>query len=394
MRSVAARSRFPPSLAQQKKVASNVVFTSALPLERLLYKYGDDGNTKGNDDERTRQFSAHQANREGETMKTINKSYLMWVGADNYPTIEDWVEEAQKQGVSKRLPGIAAATSMLEEGTAIFVAHDNGEYRDCPECLGTIECGECRKSNRELERLSEQLANLKAERAGAKEAKDVRRLSRRIDTILDKVSDATDRIEGGCELCKGEGRYEAGTGGTAQVNGKAWDYRTYNYHLHHGGLVDPVARKKAVTKKDMCEHCGGTGRLPEGKVFGMFLPESIEYIADGKEDAEKLKAMEEKFSIVSKEMLVEEEKRKCGKRVAGGLYASTSLDASEADVRAAVKELVESGALEATGAAIHGGFAEFLTPVPIPDKRFRGIKRWALDPGAEAEAEMILEATE
>ena len=75
----------------------------------------------------------------------IKNTYLMWIGSEHYSTIDSWVKEATEQGVSKRLPNEHMGTSLLNPGTVVFVAHDEGDMDECTECLGTISCGECRK---------------------------------------------------------------------------------------------------------------------------------------------------------------------------------------------------------------------------------------------------------
>lgn len=54
--------------------------------------------------------------------------YLMWVGAGSYPTIDDFINEAAVQGVSKRLSRLPFN---FELGTTrIFLAHDEGQIGD------------------------------------------------------------------------------------------------------------------------------------------------------------------------------------------------------------------------------------------------------------------------
>jgi hypothetical protein len=141
------------------------------------------------------------------------------------------------------------------------------------------------------------------------------------------------------------------------------------------------------------ERCGGTGRLPNGKVFGMFLPSQIEWIVPADADAELRAEMEKRgFKFVDVATVEAEPKRGCGKRHPGGVYVVTKPTDAGERAEAILKELVESGAIKAEGAEVNGNFIRFVNPVEVDCKRFRGLKRWSLSPKAEAEAEMILEA--
>lgn len=60
---------------------------------------------------------------------------LMWVGFEGYPTIQSFIEEAERLGVSKRLSQIPPT---LEPGrTKLFLAHDEG-VRDHPVIFGYV----------------------------------------------------------------------------------------------------------------------------------------------------------------------------------------------------------------------------------------------------------------
>lgn len=322
--------------------------------------------------------------------ETIKTSYLMWVGSEHYPTINDWAAEAVNHGISKRLPGASVGEKLLEPGSVIFVAHDEGEYADCPECTGTIECPECRKAEQEAQRVQAEIDALLKPFDGDRDAfldkaarGKVRSLEVR-EAKLEKLADA--QVE--CELCGGEGALEAGTGGTVSMeDGSTMDYRTYNYWLHQPAKFDP----ESVEERDMCDHCGGTGKLPDAKVFGMFLPEDIEYIVAGDEDE---KAMEKvkSFTKVDKAATVREVKRGCGYRRERGVYAVTSTDGDSTKAKKALAELVKAGVVNPEATEVKGSFVRFIEPISIDVKRFRGIKSWSLSVDAEEAAEDILEA--
>src|SRR5690606_29035571 len=83
--------------------------------------------------------------RKNSKKSLASKAWLMWIGTEFYPTIESWANEAVELGVSKRLPSGALGEALMEPGNVVFVAHDEGEKTECPDCLGTIECPDCRR---------------------------------------------------------------------------------------------------------------------------------------------------------------------------------------------------------------------------------------------------------
>jgi hypothetical protein len=332
------------------------------------------------------------------TPTEITSSYLMWVGSEHYSTIGDWSEEAITAGISKRLPGAAMASKLMEPGTVIFVAHDEGESEDCPKCTGVIECPDCRKREEECSRLRkecdgfmkrfEDRADFDANASGSQQ-RSVKLRESKIDQLENESTE--------CELCDGLGSYKAGTGGHVETqDGEHVDYRTYNYWLHQpkksGDFLD------TITEKEMCGHCGGTGKLPCAKIFGMFVPEDVEYIVSGDETEEVLAKIKE-FTKVSAKAVAAEPKRGCGKRKPGGTYVVTSPDrsattASHAAVKDALAELVKQGIVDPEATDIKGSFVRFLEPIEVDVKRFRGIKSYSLDVDVEEAATDVMEAME
>jgi len=311
----------------------------------------------------------------------IKNTYLMWIGKEHYADIAEWTDEAIKQGISKRLPNMEMGAALMEPGVVIFVAHDEGESKPCPSCAGTIQCPDCRKRWVEGDRLEEQGENVVVE--------NPQMASRLFQRKTQLYKDCEN-----CSTCGGTGKIEDGTGGsvTLMYDGivtERWDYRRYNYWLHQPKQWTP----KDVVSKDMCSHCGGTGRLPEGKVFGLFLPDTIEYILPEGADPELQQAIEErKIKTVTMEEVRHEERRRCGIRKSGGVYVVASTKTNERDAKEIVVELVKEGKINADGVEINGGLIRFIEPIGIDVKRFRGLKKWNLDPRAEREAEMILDA--
>lgn len=356
----------------------------------------------------------------------IQKSYLMWVGAEHYPTIEDYVKECVEMGVSKRLPNATVAEALMAPGTVVFVAHDEGVYHECPECVGEMECPGCRlltqatiRVETEREDLEAELEELETERIALAaelltsgpdqeeylvekemELKTLVTKMRRTDTKIRKRTEKVIalRTEGNsCEECEGTGTLQGGTGGTVGFNdGDVWDYVRYNYWLHQPQSWTPNA-KDGITEITQCECCGGTGRLPDGVVFGCFVPRHAEYVLKAEDTATVIREMEaRKFKVVSEMALALEVKRGCGLRVGGGVYvmAAGGAKTESKSAKDTVKELIKSGAIENGTTEITGDFVQFLSPVEIASKRFRGIKSWSLDPVAEDEVEMALDGLE
>jgi hypothetical protein len=289
----------------------------------------------------------------------IKTAFLMWIGAEHYPTIDSFCGEAYRDGLSKRVPHLGMAESLLSEGSTIFVAHDEGVHDDCSHCRGEFECPTC---------------NATGEVKDGKGKKAVVRL---------------------CPDCNGRKRVELSSGGTIRVDGKVTPYRRF-LALRKAGRLD--LDEHEVEDKELCDACSGTGRVPVGKVFGVFIPDQAEYILTGADKEELLKKLEEKkVKTVTREALRVERRRGCGYRKPGGYYIVTRKaeqgEQTSDDVEAVIKELTDKGIINPEGVQVMGSFVRFLNPIPIPGtKRFRGVKKWGLDPLAEAEAELALEA--
>lgn len=321
----------------------------------------------------------------------IKNSYLMWVGKEHYGDIAAYSEEAVTLGISKRVPNVGVAKALTEPGTVVFVAHDEGESHDCPDCQGEIECPECRKRDQEVASLKAAIAKVrdKHEDFDNEASKGDKRFVAVREAKIAKLEAASES----CAACDGEGLLTSGTGGMVTLkDGRVMDYRQYNYWLHQPAKFDP----DTVSTKKMCGTCGGTGLIPDAKVFGMFLPEGVEYILSGDEDDEKRKVLDGvKAKLIDAATLKAETKRGCGFRKKGGTYVVTSPKAADpAKVREAVAALVEKGTISPDGVEVAGSFIRFTRPIDVEVKRFRGIKSWSLDPKAEREAEMAAEALE
>lgn len=324
--------------------------------------------------------------------KAAAKTYLMWVGAEHYDSITSYATEAVSMGISKRLPNADMGKVLMEPGTLVFLAHDEHSYHECPDCVGMIECPECRKRRQEMERIDE------LEPTKGKTAAYVARVEAK-KAKLEAASKA-------CLWCDGEGAYKAGTGGRVILKREPgvsvpdfvvtketehWDYIRYNYWLHQPKTFD-VSR---VVEKAMCETCGGTGRLPDAKVFGLFIPKALEYIVKPGDDDAAKELAEKGYVMVPFAEVEKEPKRGCGKRKPGGCYVVTKPGAEgAAEAEKTVEELLADGTLaEGTEVEVNGSFIRFLEPVAVDGiKRFRGLKRWKPTLAVGAEAEMIVDA--
>lgn len=324
----------------------------------------------------------------------IKHSYLMWVGSEHYPTFKDWETEAAERGASKRLPTAGLAGKLMEPGTAIFVAHNEGQFHECAECLGTIECPECRRRETVAGNLDIELETVGGEEGSNRKDRKLKRIGKMIKVLADTKCLTCGKygVEGD------QGTLEAGTGGRVQYAlGVYGDYRTYNYWLHRPRAFAEMSGGETidtqVTSKEMCEACGGTGKLPDAKVYGLFVPEGIEYIVkDGDTGAFVDELATRGIRTVSALELRREGKRGCGYRKPGGYYVVTSSASYTAYNDSIVRELLAKGVVASEADALTGSFVPFIEPVEVAVKKFRGIKRWALDLDAEAEAEMILDA--
>jgi hypothetical protein len=300
----------------------------------------------------------------------IQHSYLVWVGADNYETISEYVDEVRRLGVSKRLPGIGMANALSEAGSIVYVAHDDGEAYSCDACMGQVECSECRTWSQKIAKWQgEADAVLKRY---ADEDETPRGKARIVEIRQARIAKARAAMAE-CELCEGEGTFECGTGGyIVRKDGSRMDYRTFNYWMRQPHKFD-VARE--VTEKHMCEECGGTGKRPAAVVFGAFVP-AIEVVLTGREN-EIVQEQIERFAHISAADAAKEPERKGGHREPG-YYAVAKAGKPSKRASAYAKELVTRRVVKGEPEVI-GDFVLFPKPVKVGElKRFRGVKRFGL----------------
>jgi hypothetical protein len=337
-------------------------------------------------------------------------TYLMWVGSESYETMDEWIKEAEEQGVSKRLPNVNVGMSMKNSNSVVFVAHDEGEWRDCPDCMGIIQNPECRVLSEKITKLRTECQKFEEEREkignrfgwrfdspdwdaitkslAQEDLKIMDRLLRKISKREKKIIVLKEKME------KHDPVIESGTGGEVEVINRntgmteMMDYRKYDYWHRQPKKFD---KRWTVVGKEMCKTCGGKGQLPEGQIFGLFVPTDIEYVLREEDNEEIKKIMEKRgFRLVYSTELSVEKERKCGYRKKGGVYAVAKTSDGT------LEELVKIKKIKPKGVEIKGDFIKYLNPVSIDGKRFRGVKRWKIEGNSEVEEEtmMILDALE
>jgi hypothetical protein len=330
----------------------------------------------------------------------ITDAYLIWVGSEHYGLIDDYTSEAAIMGISKRIPSIGIGRQMMEPGAVVFVAHDEGKKKDCKKCAGKFECPDCRKRTEEIgalridcDKMIERYADVaKAEKQDFRDCSKIPTAARVfVERRERKIGELKIQLTT-CTECDGAGMIHGGTGGAVTLtDGVAWDYRKYNYYLHQPKKFDPSLN---VAKKDMCKTCGGTGELPIAQIFGVFIPEKLEYILTGEETPEELAALPDAEKI-SADRLKVESKRRCGKRKPGGVYVTTTVGETTVEAKKTLKELEKRGLVSKGAADVSGSFIRFRSPLKVNEKRFRGVKRIDMSKvsrAAKMEAAGILEA--
>lgn len=309
------------------------------------------------------------------------KGFLLWIGAGFYTSIEDYCAEVAQRGVSKRLPNEGAAKALMDPEAVVFVAHDEGERVDCSACSCEMPCLECSGSGKR---------KVPGSRCATCRGTGATSCMGLHEACAD-CAGAGHALEG-CPDCAGSGRVFEGSGGVAFVDGEPQSFRrAWNASKGKGW-----AAKHVMDDQLPCPACGGTGWLPKGVVFGMFVPSGFEFILPAGSPPELRAEMEAKgVRVVTSEELREEAPRKCGVRIPGGVYAVTTTKATSERASEVLAALVKAGKVDPAAVEVHGDFVRFLRPVDIfGQKRFRGISRWSMPEAVRAEAEMIMDAVE
>lgn len=67
----------------------------------------------------------------------LGRCGLIWIGKAHYETPAEWMEEASKMGVSRRIPAIPRGFKLRE--TRVFVAHIEATWKSCPDCTVEVD---------------------------------------------------------------------------------------------------------------------------------------------------------------------------------------------------------------------------------------------------------------
>lgn len=266
----------------------------------------------------------------------IQRAYSQWVGGRFFPTVADFVREAQRLGVSRRLPNLRTAKEVALPGTVIFLLHDDGQKAECLKCIEAVVCPECGGQNER------------------------------------------------CLVCKDLGSIERGTGGRVKVDGQEWSYLEY-VKLRRRPWDRFWTRKHKVGKVKLCQACSGRGRTPVGVIFGFFVPSAVEYVLRAKEKRERLVLIESSGVKTVTQSEVEKEPRRSDRtRKAGAFYAVTKPPAGTTNgarevVEQVVYQLVETGKILGDNVEFAGRFVRFPEPIPYRENLFRGLKRFPLE---------------
>lgn len=298
-------------------------------------------------------------------MTKIDHSYMVWAGAEHYPTFDHLLDEIKRIGFSKRIHDAAMGRALLRPGTVLYIAHDDGKVEQCKACQKLIECPECRLRKLKIAEHEEALEKTRANFT-SEEALNSSGYAKRTVAILEKkISRAKADIKG-CLLCKGKGKAKLGSGGSVKLSdGKTWDYRTYTYWVRQPDKFDA----SSVVHKSICEECGGRGCLPVGHIHGAFLLDRVEYQSQASDRKSQLPGMDE-FTFVKEPA----DRRLSGEREPGGFYA-VALPDRNPRAQGLAQQLVNSGIISQKSYAVYGSFVQFLKPIRLPlgAKRFRGV---------------------
>jgi len=244
---------------------------------------------------------------------------MMWVGSSYYPRIEDFVEEAERVGVSKR---IAYPPVNIKLGRSfLFLTHDDSRRSDCKVCRGT----------------------------GTKDG------HLRVCLYVKGGASKTLRDPSNNELVvKSKRAFQ-------QLNKKT---------------AKQTRRKKTwrrIRGQPKCVTCSGLGRVAEGVIFGFCRIDRVELLFDRSSAAREYQERQppkrrravEITAVVS--MGLQEVARGCGYRQIGAHY----LIADKLDVVQEVETISDQLGMNWT---LRGSIVVFDKPVPYTGQRFRGTK--------------------
>jgi hypothetical protein len=242
---------------------------------------------------------------------------LMWVGSIYYSTITDFVAEAKRLGVSKRVPPIPVDFCIGE--SVLFLAHDEGVRIECEHCRGTGIDGSV------------------AVRLMVKQKKD---------WVQAVKAGRRKKIE------------------STVSNRKMFDDINKNTKKASRGRNKWVFVEGQTT----CPSCEGKGTRPKGVIFGLCVPSRFERVFDSQGAANEYKL---RMPTGSREVPTvggfdHENERGCGYRKIGAYYlvTDTTLNEVAQDLSMNLYKYSE----------VHGPLIVFKKPVPYDGYRFRGVK--------------------
>lgn len=242
---------------------------------------------------------------------------MMWVGTSYYPTIEDFIEEAEEMDVSKRVGhppvNIRLGSSLL------FLAHDEGHRKDCAKCRGTG----IRGGVSVVELMLKSARGLQPDNGTRQTVR-----SKRAFQQLQKATSKQTRRR------------------------KTW---------------------RAVKGQTKCKECGGLGRVSTGSIFGFCKIARVELLFDRKGAVNEFLERQPRSRSRSVEVTpvvgqeLKEVRRGCGYRQIGAYY----LIGEKLDLITEHEEIAEQLGVKWK---LRNPIVVFDPPVPYTGQRFRGTK--------------------
>lgn len=245
---------------------------------------------------------------------------MMWIGSSYYPKIEDFVDEAERMGVSKR---IAYSPVNIKLGRSLlFLVHDEGHRENCKSCRGTgVKGGNMR--------VTLWLKNGKGTATRDPSKNELVVKSKRAFQQLNKTTAKKTRRK------------------------KTW---------------------RRVRNQTKCKKCSGIGRVSTGGIFGFSRIDRVELLFDRASAAKEYRDRQTAFgrgrsvdvtTVVSQGL--NEVRRGCGYRQIGAYY----LISADLDVLQDFEMLSEQLGVHWR---LRGPIVVFDKPVSYTGQRFRGTK--------------------
>lgn len=195
-------------------------------------------------------------------------SYLIWV-KQNKDEMKQFLKE---QFFFKRLLNKRTASQLRGK---VYFSHSTEDVK-CENCIGEVECENCRKLELELDKCVDKMEAVN-KGLESKEGNPIK-LSNSLERLDRKLTNLSSMMEE-CKLCKGVGSYKGQTGGNVVFkNGEVWDYKAYLYCKHQPKKYSI----EEIESLNVCKSCGGKGIIPDGNVIGYFDDYVVGYLEGGK----------------------------------------------------------------------------------------------------------------